>query len=247
MSLAIDGPVAHVTIDNPSARNAMSPGMMADLVQIITTLESAEVAVVLLHGEGDKAFCAGGDLRSVAAHLMAPEHARGMCAVMTDALNRLASLHAVVLAAVEGAALGGGAEILSAVDGVVAARGATVGFIHGRLGVSPGWGGGGRLVGRVGAARALQVMTLARRMSAEEAHGLGVVDRLVPDTEALAEAEQWAAQVCTQPTAAVRGAVRVVRAWRDAPAGAAGVEASVFSELWGGPAHVAALAEVLRK
>ena len=66
VGLVIEGPVAHVTIDNPSARNAMSPGMMVDLVQIIGVLEDAQVAVVLIRGATDKAFCAGGDLRSVA-------------------------------------------------------------------------------------------------------------------------------------------------------------------------------------
>jgi len=170
-----------------------------------------------------------------------------MSAIMGDALNRLSGVHAVVVAAVEGAALGGGAEILSAVDVVVAGQGARIGFIHASLGVSPGWGGGGRLVRRVGSARALQVLALAQRMSATEASAMGIVDRVVPDGDAVAAAERFAADVCQQPTSAVRGAVAVARAWRDDPQSAASEERAVFSSLWGGPEHVQALARVFRK
>jgi hypothetical protein len=63
----------------------------------------------------------------------------------------------------------------------------------------------------------------------------------------VAAAEDWAEQICAQPTAAVRGAVRLLRAWRDEPATAAGVEQDVFASLWGGPDHRAALARVLGK
>ncbi len=240
------GAVARVVIDNPAARNAMSLGMMADLVQIIGRLEQEELAVVLLSGAGPQAFCAGGDLRSVAAHLMEPEHAAGMCAVMGDALDRLSRLSAVVLAAVEGSALGGGAEILSAADGIVAGAGARIGFIHAALGVSPGWGGGGRLVRRIGSVRALQVLTRAERMGAEEARAMGLVDQVVPDGDALLAAEAWTTQICKQPTAAVRAAVRLVRAWRDTPTAALEVEREVFCSLWGEPDHRAALARILR-
>jgi enoyl-CoA hydratase/carnithine racemase len=244
--LEIEGALARVVIDNPAARNAMAPGMMADLVQIVGRLEQASVAVVLIRGEGTQAFCAGGDLRSVAAHLMEAEHAQGMCAVMGDALDRLARLPAVVLAAVEGAALGGGAEILSAADGVVAGKSARIGFIHAALGVSPGWGGGGRLVRRVGSVCALDVLTRARRLTAEAAQELGLVDQVVDDGGAQQAAEAWAAEICRQPTEAVRSAVRLVRACRDDPSNASQVERAQFARLWAGPDHRAALARIFQ-
>jgi ethylmalonyl-CoA/methylmalonyl-CoA decarboxylase len=239
--------MARVEISNPRARNALSPGMMADWVRIVSTLEAAAISVVLIQGEGPAAFCSGGDLRSVAAHLLEPENAAGMCVVMGQTLDRLAALNAVVLAAVEGAALGGGAEIISTADGVVAAQGARIGFIHGSLGVSPGWGGGRRLVRRVGSARALHVLTLARRMTAEQAQAVGMVDQVVGDGSAVEAAEAWAAEICTRPTAAVRGAVELIRAWRDEPARGQAVERAVFGSLWGGPDHRAALARILDK
>jgi enoyl-CoA hydratase/carnithine racemase len=245
--LAIDGALATLTIDNTAAANAISPGMMVDLVGCVQQIESSPVAAVLVHGAGDKAFCAGGDLRAVQEHLMDAERAATMCAVMGETLDRLWQLPVVVVAAVEGAALGGGAELLSAADVVFAAQNAQVGFIHARLGVSPGWGGGRRLVRRVGAQRALQIMATGDQLSAPEAARLGLIDHLVPPGTAREAATAWCAEVCARPISAVRGAARVVKAWRDTPEAGIDTERVVFAELWGGPDHLEALAKVFRR
>ena len=139
--LDVSGRVATIVLDNPTARNAMSVGMMADMISIVAELESSDVLAVLIHGAGEAGFCAGGALRDVRAHLLNPESAKGMPEVMGDVLDRLSRLHAVVVAAVEGAALGGGAELITAADWVVSSRRSTIGFVHARLGVTPGWGG----------------------------------------------------------------------------------------------------------
>ena len=120
----------------------------------------------------------GGDLKDVRSHLMNPSAAAGMPAVMGGALDRLASLNAVIVAAVEGAALGGGAELLTAADWVIAADDAQIGFVHAALGVSPGWGGGHRLVRKVGHRAALPVLVGARKMTAAQSAVLGLVDEV---------------------------------------------------------------------
>lgn len=226
---------AEIVLDSPSARNALSPGMMADLGEIVARLERWEGGAVLLRGEGDAAFCAGGHLHSVQAHLLEAGGGAGMCAWMTGVLNRLASLPAVVMAAVEGAALGGGAELITACDLVVAGRGARLGFVQAALGVSPGWGGGARLVRRVGARNAMRLLAFARPISAEEAESVGLVDRAVGQGEALQEARRWLAELESVPPEALRAAVLIARG---APAE---LEEALFAELWGGPAHRAAL------
>lgn len=245
--VTVDGALATVTIDNPEARNAISPGMMVDLVAIVARLEAEPVAAVLVHGAGDQAFCAGGDLHAVSRHLMDPDAAATMCAVMGDALDRFSQIHAVVVAAVEGAAIGGGAELMSACDVVFAGATAQVGFVHASLGVSPGWGGAGRLVRRVGPRHALTVLAGGGRMTAQMAAEHGLVDHVVPQGTALDAARAWCVEVCGHPVAAVRGAVRTVRTWRDRPADGVATERAVFGELWGGEAHVAALAKVFDK
>ena len=230
VNLAYHGPWATVTLASPETRNAMSPGMMADLEAAVTALERWDGVAVILTGAGERAFCSGGDLNAVEESLTAPGAGEGMSAFMGATLDRLASLPTVVIAAVEGAALGGGAELLTAVDLVVAGRGATIGFVQAALGVSPGWGGGHRLVTRVGARRALALLAFARRLSASEALAAGLVDRVVEDGRALAEAEGLAGDLAALP-----------------PVGDPTVERAVFSALWGGEAHLKALARSRRR
>jgi len=235
VSLHIDGSTAILTLDQPARRNAISPGMMADLADAASALEAdASVGALIVTG-APGAFCAGGDLSAVRTTLMQPGAGAGMCAFMTDTLDRISALPVVIFAAVDGYALGGGAELITVADVVFAAEGATVGFVHAALGVSPGWGGGRRLAARIGAKRALCVLAFAERMSAAEAQAVGIVDTVVTEGTALEAAQARAARLARRPVAAVRAAVRIARG---------GDEAALFSALWGGPDHRAALARV---
>ncbi len=235
------GIVATVTIDHPETRNALAPHMMVAFADAISEVRGARV--VILSGEGGT-FCSGGNLGAVQAHLVPsteagrPSMGAIFGAFMQAAVDALAGLDAVVIAAAEGAAMGGGAELLTAADIVVAAPTARVGFVHARLGVSPGFGGGGRLVARVGAARALRILAFAEVLSAEEALAAGIVDELA--AAPLPRAEALAARLCLLPEAAVRGAKRVVHA-AAYPGEARQEELAVFAGLWGGPDHLRAL------
>ncbi len=243
--LRVEGAWARLTIDNPDAANAISPGMMVDIAQHVEQLEASRIAAVLVHGSGLRAFCSGGDLRAVQQHLLDPGAAAAMSEVMGDVLDRLWRLPAVIVAAVEGAAVGGGAEILSACDVVFASDSAKIGFVHSRLGVSPGWGGGGRLVHRVGARHALQVLASGSRMTTSEALSRGLVDYSVAPGTAVGAAQSWCEALCAQPLDAIRGAARLVKTWRDDSAQGGSTERAVFAQLWGSPSHVEALRKVL--
>lgn len=228
-----EGALAVVRIDHPRRRNAMSVGMMLDFRAAVAALETVPAAAVVVHGAGGDAFCAGGDLRAVRRHLLDPFAAGAMASVMTDTLGRLAGLPALVYGAVDGPALGGGAEILTACDHVTASVGSIIGFVHARLGVSPGWGGGRRLIERIGARRAAVVLGEARRLTAREAHGAGLVDVVVRDGTALASVMVRARVTATTPLEAVSAAVRVATGRED--------EAATFLSLWGADAHLEAL------
>jgi len=225
-----------VVLDNPTARNAMSPGMMVDLQAVVARLEASPPAVLLVTGAGTRAFCAGGDLRSVRQHLLSARSAVGMHDFMADVLDRLTALPTVVVAAVEGAALGGGAELLTACDLVFAGSSAKIGFVHVRLGVSPGWGGGQRLVARVGSARALKLLLSMEPPSAGLAARLGLVDGICQPGGALAAALAHAKAIEALPAAAVAAAVEIART------GGRSVERRHFAGLWAGEAHLKALA-----
>ena len=234
------GRIAELLLDNPDARNAISPGMMLDLEAHVCALEAAPALGLILRGEGGAAFCAGGDLSAVAEHLLEPGAGAGMCGFMTAILNRLRALPLLSVAAVEGAALGGGAEILSAVDLVVAAEGAKIGFVQAKLAVSPGWGGGQRLRQKVGPSAAARWLALAQIHPAEQAMRLGLVDEIAPRGQALDAARALLAPLEELSEEAVRGAISIARG---APPED---EAALFSRLWAGPAHLDAMARMGR-
>jgi ethylmalonyl-CoA/methylmalonyl-CoA decarboxylase len=228
LALEIWDRVAELVIDNVSRRNAISPGTMSDLEQAVERLEAWDGAALVVRGAGTKAFCSGGDLEAVEQHLL--DHGDAMARFMTDLLDRLGRLPCVVVAAVEGVALGGGAEILTAADLVVAGERASIGFVHATLGVSPGWGGGRRLVAKVGRSRAMRLLAFAERHDAASAKSLGIVDEVVPDGSAV---DRWRTRLAGLPRDALRGAIDIARG--------SDREREIFVSLWGSPTHRKAL------
>lgn len=233
------GGVVELVLDQPEVRNALSAGMMAALRRELDELLLRPPRGLLLRGEGSRAFCSGGDLRDVRAHLIDKEAGAGMCRTMGRLLDRLLEAPFPVVAAVEGVALGGGAELLTACHLVLAGAGARVGFVHAALGVSPGWGGGRRLLARLGPARARRVLLEARPLSDQEALRLGLVDEVVPTGTARERALALLQRSASHPPEAVAAALRI--------AGGAGraEEERSFAELWGSPEHRARLEAAL--
>jgi enoyl-CoA hydratase/carnithine racemase len=157
---------------------------------------------------------------------------------MRDALARLEAWEVPVVGVLRGAAMGGGAELLAACDVVFAAPTARVGWVQARLGVSPGFGGGARLLRRVGTPRAARVLLEAAVLDAEAARGLGLVDAIAEDPDAAAEA--WISERRGLPVEARRAVLRLMRP----PLAAEALERELtdFDGLWGAPAHLEALA-----
>ena len=262
------GRIGVLRLDHPTARNALSPQMMVQFADAVTALAAAcsdgnsdgdEVRAVVIGGVGPW-FCAGGDLAAVQEHLLVDGAAREMQAFMRAACDALSGLPVLVIAAVEGPALGGGAELLTACDLVFAAPDATIGFVQAAMGVSPGFGGGARLVRRLGARRAVDLLSRARPLDAHQAQILGVVDEVVDGApgamgglgsvweRALARAHE----VGSLPLAAARVIKPLVAELAQPARSADGyegadVEAQVFASLWGGAEHVAAIQRFRRR
>jgi ethylmalonyl-CoA/methylmalonyl-CoA decarboxylase len=179
---AEDAAIAEIRLCNASKRNAFSATMVSELAAHVDTLESwcsaggaggCSGVGLLLRGEGGF-FCSGMDLNLASA--LPRADALAVCAVMADSLSRLRSLPLVSVAAVEGGAFGGGAEAMTACDHRVLAADATVRFVHARMGLSPGWGGAGRLARLVGRQHALRLLTTAAPLDAPAALAMGLVD-----------------------------------------------------------------------
>lgn len=238
---AVDGRVGTITLDHPAAWNAMSAAMMRDLAQVVRVALASDVEAVVLRGAGASGFCSGGYLDEVVSTLTEREAAAAMCGGMTAVLDALAAGPAVVIAALDGPAIGGGVELALAADLRVMRRGAWMELRQTRLGVVAGWGGAHRLVDRLGRGRALACMLAAERLPEERCLDLGLVDQLVEGsagTEAVALARR----------VADGGVGRACKAQLAAAArGDAAAEAAAFLGTWGGPGHLDALAQARRR
>ncbi|MCB9742996.1 MAG: enoyl-CoA hydratase/isomerase family protein [Alphaproteobacteria bacterium] len=252
VQLTVDGPIARLVLDRPEAANALSGAMLLSLEQAVARLEQAVAEApalggpvgLIVRGAGERAFCAGSDLTLVRANLDRPELAAALAAFMHQLTERLRALPLVSVAAIEGAAVGGGAELATACDYRVLSRSGFIRFVHARLGLSPGWAGGARLVGLLGRRRALELLSTARRVSAARALDWGLVDRLSDPGQAEAQAHALLAPVLRSAPASVRAAKRLVHAADTTPvAQALEQERAVFESLWGGPAQARALSK----
>jgi len=175
----IKGAVAWVTLNRPDVRNALSRDLNLELAQLAADLESDEsVRAVVITGAGDKAFCAGADLKERKG-VPATESGPYINAI-AGAINGVGELRKPTFAAMNGSAYGGGLELALACDFRVIVEGAEVGLTEVRLGIMPGAGGTQRLPRLIGEARAKEMILLGRRVSAARALELGLVHQVVP-------------------------------------------------------------------
>jgi methylglutaconyl-CoA hydratase len=195
--------IATLVLNRPEALNAISRQLAAELLATCNALADREdVWVVIVTGAGERAFCAGADLKE--RRVLSPAERTAHTAAIEAAAEALAALPMPTIAAVRGFALAGGAELAIACDLRVAADDATFGFPEVKIGIFPGAGGALRLPRIVGGGAAHDLLFTGRQLTAEEAFRLGLVDRLVPATSVLESAGGLAASIATNAPLAVR-------------------------------------------
>jgi methylglutaconyl-CoA hydratase len=206
------GPAAVVTLDRPDRRNALDRATVDELGRVGRELgQDPALRCAVLTAAGDRAFCAGADLKEREG--MSDEAVRAMLDAYRSQLAWLGSSPFPVVAALNGAALGGGLELALACDLRVAAAHAVLGLPETSLGIIPGAGGTQRLPRLVGYARALELILLGQRLSAAEALSLGLVNRVTPaGTPVLEDALAWLAPLLEGSPIAMRAALEAVRA-----------------------------------
>ena len=190
-----EGPtrVAVLRLDRPKV-NAISPELTADLLAAVDVLAADLPGAVVVYG-GERIFAAGADI----ARFGGPDEARVIGGSLRRAYDALAALPRIVIAAVNGFALGGGCELAMACDLRVAADNATFGQPEILLGIIPGAGGTQRLARLVGASRAKDIAMTGRQVKAEEALRIGLADRVVPAAQVFDEALAWASEFARGP------------------------------------------------
>ena len=174
-----------IRIDRPRSRNALSRKTLAELGGAFThhAADGALKAAVLT-GAGEAAFAAGGDLKEL-VHLRSAEDAGHLFDIADQALGAIRRFPVPVIAALNGVALGGGAELALACDFRIAAPHARVGFIQGQLGLSSGFGGGTDLMRLLGPSRGLAHALNAEILDAHQAHALGLIEEVAQRGETL--------------------------------------------------------------
>jgi len=209
--------VAIATIDRPERMNALSWATVHRLGEIGRELASDPgVRACILTGSGEKAFCAGADLKERQG--MSRSQVREMLGAYRSELGWLASSDFVSVAAINGVALGGGLELALTCDLRIAAQAASFGLPETGLAIIPGAGGTQRIARLIGESRALDLVLTGRRVDAAEALHLGLVNRVVPSGESLLEAAlNWLEPVAEGAPIAQRAALSSVRAAQRLP------------------------------
>ncbi len=198
-----DGAVLVITINRPKVLNALDAETLAGLDRAIETARTdAGIRAVVLTGAGDRAFVAGADINELAAQTPVDgrEHARRGQALF----DRIERLGKPVVAAVNGFALGGGCELAMACTIRLAADSAKFGQPEINLGLIPGYAGSQRLPRLVGRGRALELLLTGAPIAADEAWRIGLVNKVVPAAQLMAESRALAQALAAKAPVAVR-------------------------------------------
>ena len=206
--------------------------------QLGNAIAGAKGALCLvIRGEGDKAFVSGGDLKELSA-LRTEEQAAAMAWRMRSLCDELANFPAPVVAALNGHAFGGGAEVAVAVDIRVAADDIKIGFNQVSLEIMPAWGGAERLAALVGRGRALMLAGTGAVLTADQAEKVGLVDRVLARATFETEWRSLARALANRPAGDIK------RVMSGVPASDA---VAAFASLWVSDEHWAAADRVMKR
>ncbi len=194
LDLSLDGPIARLTIRRADKLNALDAAMVDALLPICRQVERSSARVLILTGEGERAFCAGGDIDAWSAET--PENfGRHWLRDGHQAFDALARLTIPVIAVLNGHCLGGGLELAACADLRIAETHVKIGLPEPSLGIIPGWSGTQRASRRFGAQIVRRMVLFGEVFDAQAALALGIVDEIVPKSGGLAAAEIAAARV----------------------------------------------------
>jgi enoyl-CoA hydratase/carnithine racemase len=199
-----EGKVAIFTLNRPEALNAIDPQSAEELnVAFEDFKKDEDLLVGIVTGAGNKAFSVGADVQTMLPKLKEFSGQQNSGAFdLVDALNSWKPL----IAAINGAALGGGLEIALACDLRIASENAIFGMPEVTLGLIPGWGGTQRLPRMIPLARAAELLLIGKPISAQEAFRIGLINKVVPFSELLSAAKAMAETLCRRAPLAVRAA-----------------------------------------
>jgi enoyl-CoA hydratase len=203
--------VALITINRPEKRNALSRAVLDDIGGALDRLwNDGAIRAAIVTGSGEKAFIAGADIAEI--ETTAPLEAAALSYRVQELFRRMERSPKPIVAAINGFALGGGLELAMACTVRFASENAILGQPEVKLGIIPGYGGTQRLPRLVGRGRALELLLTGEAIPAQEAHRIGLVNAVTPQSELLAFSRAWLKKVLANGPAAVRLTMEAVDA-----------------------------------
>ncbi|MBR8658101.1 MULTISPECIES: enoyl-CoA hydratase [Brevibacillus] len=189
-----EGAVGVLTLNRPEVYNCLNLETLFTLRRLIAEIDAdREIRAVVVTGVGEKAFCSGADLKE--RRTMTELQVQLYIRTIRDTFSELERLPKPVIAAINGVALGGGTELALACDLRVMSETAQMGLTETSLGIIPGAGGTQRLPRLIGKGKAKELIFTARRVNAEEALAIGLVNRTVPRDQVMTSALQLAEEI----------------------------------------------------
>jgi enoyl-CoA hydratase len=205
----LDEGIATITFNRPKALNALNSDLLEEFSRALDVIAADEsIRVLILTGAGDKAFVAGADITELATYN--PLTAKNFSQNGNTIFARLQALPIVVIAAVNGFALGGGTEIAVACDFIYASENAKFGQPEINLGIIPGFGGTQRLPRLIGANRAKELIFTGKMISADEAEKIGLANKVVAADRLMAEVMQTAREIASKGKVSLRAAKQAI-------------------------------------
>jgi enoyl-CoA hydratase len=200
----VDGPVATVTLNRPEARNALNRGLRKAIPQALTELDARDDVLAIVLTGADPAFCAGVDLKELAAGGDARRDLGAATELGPGDRGPFPAIDTPVIGAINGVAITGGFELALACDFLVASDRARFADTHARVGIMPGWGLTVLLAEAVGIRRAKELSSTGNFLDADTALRWGLVNHVVPHDELLPFARRLAADIATIDPRAVQ-------------------------------------------
>lgn len=199
-----EGRVAIITLNRPEALNSFDPDQVEQLNRCLYDFNSdSELWVGIVTAAGERAFSVGADIKTTLPRIQESAHRGEMPNV---AICEHMQIWKPIIAAINGACLGGGLEVALACDIRIAAQNATFGFPEINLGLIPGWGGTQRLPRAIPLGIAIEMLTTAKTIDAQEAYRIGLVNKVVPLAELMNEAKKMAEALLKPAPLAARAA-----------------------------------------
>lgn len=197
------GHIATLTLNRPPA-NSVNLAMLSDIEKALDDAgQDREVRVLIMTGAGEKGFSAGFDVGDVAnAHITGPKG--------QELWTRIDRFHKPVIAAINGYAFGGGCELAMASTFRVMQEGAKIGLTELNLGIIPGWGGTQRMPRILGKGKALDLILFSKRLTAQEALEIGLVDRVSTEGALMSDVMEMAEFLAQRPPLAVEAVLNAV-------------------------------------